>query len=148
MLTLMLMLIVLLLISLSRQVPMLFATDVAARGLDVSDISHVINYDFPNTKGKAGIEEFVHRIGACVRACMHPCVCTRASSQASRVCGQGLVVVGVDVIGAAGVAGDGDLRVHHSSMLLLLLRLPPPLLHCCFAVSRNPSRSLLAHNPP
>ena len=47
---------------------MLFATDVAARGLDVSDVTHVINYDFPNTKGKAGIEEFVHRIGtfACV----------------------------------------------------------------------------------
>ena len=50
----------------SGSVPLLFATDVAARGLDVSDVTHVINYDFPNTKGKAGIEEFVHRIGTSV----------------------------------------------------------------------------------
>jgi len=50
------------------RVPLLFATDVAARGLDVSDITHVINYDFPNTKGKAGIEDFVHRIGRTGRA--------------------------------------------------------------------------------
>eukprot|EP00750_Incisomonas_marina_P019241 INCI3263.3.p1 GENE.INCI3263.3~~INCI3263.3.p1 ORF type:complete len:690 (-),score=170.29 INCI3263.3:143-2212(-) len=52
----------------SGSVPLLFATDVAARGLDVSDVTHVINYDFPNTKGKAGIEEFVHRIGRTGRA--------------------------------------------------------------------------------
>jgi len=36
----------------------LVATDVAARGLDVDDITHVINYDFPMC-----IEDYIHRIG-------------------------------------------------------------------------------------
>merc|ERR1719473_959392 len=52
----------------NSKLSLLFATDVAARGLDVKDISHVINYDFPRTKGKAGIEDFVHRIGRTGRA--------------------------------------------------------------------------------
>lgn len=34
------------------------ATSVAARGLDISDVNHVINYDLPQT-----IDEYVHRIG-------------------------------------------------------------------------------------
>jgi len=38
--------------------PVLLATDVAARGLDVSDIKYVINYDYPNNS-----EDYVHRIG-------------------------------------------------------------------------------------
>ncbi|KAL5723827.1 RNA helicase [Ranunculus cassubicifolius] len=38
--------------------PILVATDVAARGLDVKDIKVVVNYDFPT-----GIEDYVHRIG-------------------------------------------------------------------------------------
>lgn len=36
----------------------LVATDVAARGLDVEDVRHVINYDYPNSS-----EDYVHRIG-------------------------------------------------------------------------------------
>merc|ERR1711865_282318 len=43
--------------------PCMVATDVAARGLDVKDITLVINYDFPN-----GIEDYVHRIGRTGRA--------------------------------------------------------------------------------
>lgn len=39
-------------------VNILVATDVAARGLDISDISHVINYDLPET-----YEDYIHRIG-------------------------------------------------------------------------------------
>jgi ATP-dependent RNA helicase RhlE len=41
----------------------LVATDVAARGIDVSDIAHVVNYDLPNAS-----EDFVHRIGRTGRA--------------------------------------------------------------------------------
>jgi ATP-dependent RNA helicase DDX5/DBP2 len=51
----------------SSQIRILFATDVAARGLDVKDISHVICYDFPKPKGLGGIEDFVHRIGRTAR---------------------------------------------------------------------------------
>jgi ATP-dependent RNA helicase DDX5/DBP2 len=40
------------------RIEILVATDVAARGLDVSDISYVINFDYPNTS-----EDYVHRIG-------------------------------------------------------------------------------------
>jgi ATP-dependent RNA helicase RhlB len=46
---------------------LLFATDVAARGLDIADISHVINFDFPIQRGAGGIEDYVHRIGRTVR---------------------------------------------------------------------------------
>ena len=38
--------------------PILIATDVASRGLDVKNIKYVINYDFPKE-----IEDYVHRIG-------------------------------------------------------------------------------------
>ncbi len=40
----------------------LIATDIAARGLDVADIEHVINYDFPGAA-----EDYVHRIGRTAR---------------------------------------------------------------------------------
>jgi len=41
----------------------LIATDIAARGIDVADIEHVINYDFPQHP-----EDYVHRIGRTARA--------------------------------------------------------------------------------
>lgn len=44
-----------------NRLQILVATDVAARGLDVKDISTVINYDFP--VGTSGVEDYVHRIG-------------------------------------------------------------------------------------
>jgi ATP-dependent RNA helicase DDX5/DBP2 len=43
--------------------PILVATDVAARGLDIKDIRVVVNYDFPT-----GVEDYVHRIGRTGRA--------------------------------------------------------------------------------
>jgi ATP-dependent RNA helicase RhlE len=47
----------------SGRVKTLVATDVAARGIDVSGITHVINYDAP-----AAREDYVHRIGRTARA--------------------------------------------------------------------------------
>jgi superfamily II DNA/RNA helicase len=47
----------------SGRVSILVATDVAARGIDVADISHVINYDIPSTP-----DAYTHRIGRTGRA--------------------------------------------------------------------------------
>lgn len=45
------------------KVRVLVATDIAARGIDVDDVTHVINYDLPNEP-----ESYVHRIGRTARA--------------------------------------------------------------------------------
>jgi superfamily II DNA/RNA helicase len=47
----------------SGRVQALLATDIAARGIDVEDVTHVINYDEPQT-----YEDYVHRIGRTGRA--------------------------------------------------------------------------------
>jgi len=47
----------------SGQARVLVATDIAARGIDVSDVSHVINYELPNEP-----ESYVHRVGRTARA--------------------------------------------------------------------------------
>jgi len=47
----------------SGQTPFLIATNVAARGLDIENITHVINYDMPTD-----IDDYVHRIGRTGRA--------------------------------------------------------------------------------
>ena len=43
--------------------PVLVATDIAARGIDVEALSHVVNFDVPNTP-----EDYVHRVGRTARA--------------------------------------------------------------------------------
>ncbi len=45
------------------EIPVLVATDVAARGLDISNISHIYNYDVPKSS-----QDYVHRIGRTARA--------------------------------------------------------------------------------
>jgi len=45
------------------RIEVLVATDIASRGIDVSDLSHVINFDVPMTP-----EDYVHRIGRTARA--------------------------------------------------------------------------------
>lgn len=45
------------------RVQILLATDIASRGLDINDVTHVINYDLPET-----YEDYIHRIGRTGRA--------------------------------------------------------------------------------
>jgi ATP-dependent RNA helicase RhlE len=47
----------------ANQINILVATDVAARGIDVADITHVINYSLPQT-----YDDYIHRIGRAGRA--------------------------------------------------------------------------------
>lgn len=47
----------------SGEIHLVIATNVAARGLDIPDLTHVINFDLPDTP-----EEYVHRIGRTARA--------------------------------------------------------------------------------
>jgi ATP-dependent RNA helicase DDX3X len=50
----------------SGKAPVLIATGVSARGLDIHNVMHVINYDMPSPN-YGGIEEYTHRIGMCHR---------------------------------------------------------------------------------
>ena len=52
----------------SGNAPILIATGVSARGIDVRNVMHVINYDLPSME-HGGIEEYTHRIG---KFLMHP----------------------------------------------------------------------------
>uniref|UniRef100_A9A6H8 RNA helicase n=1 Tax=Methanococcus maripaludis (strain C6 / ATCC BAA-1332) TaxID=444158 RepID=A9A6H8_METM6 len=47
----------------ARKINVLVATDVAARGIDINDLTHVVNYDIPQNP-----ESYVHRIGRTGRA--------------------------------------------------------------------------------
>jgi len=47
----------------SGEVPVLIATDIAARGIDIPGVSHVVNFDLPEVP-----EQYVHRIGRTARA--------------------------------------------------------------------------------
>ncbi len=49
----------------SGRIPVLVATDIAARGIDVEALSHVVNFDVPNSP-----EDYVHRAGRTARADM------------------------------------------------------------------------------
>jgi len=47
----------------NKKIDVLVASDVAARGLDIKNVSHIINYDIPKTS-----KEYIHRIGRTARA--------------------------------------------------------------------------------
>jgi len=63
----------------SGRAPIMVATDVASRGIDVKDIKTVINYDFPNNN-----EDYVHRIGRTGRAGSKGTAITLFTSDSSR----------------------------------------------------------------
>ncbi len=64
----------------NEQVELLIATDVAARGLDIEHVSHVINYDIPQ-----GPESYVHRIGRTGRAGRTGCAITLVTPRERRL---------------------------------------------------------------
>lgn len=57
----------------------LVATDVVARGIDVADVAHVVNYDLPREA-----EDFVHRVGRTGRAASHGVASTFAAPDEAR----------------------------------------------------------------
>jgi ATP-dependent RNA helicase RhlE len=59
--------------------PVLVATDIAARGVDVDDLSHVVDFDVP-----ASPEDYVHRVGRTARAEAKGDACTAASKVTTR----------------------------------------------------------------
>ncbi len=59
----------------TRRYDILVATDIAARGIDVSDVSHVINFDVPSTP-----QNYTHRIGRTGRAECQGIACTFVTS--------------------------------------------------------------------
>ena len=50
----------------SGKAPIMIATGVSARGLDIKNVMHIINYDLPSSN-YGGIDEYVHRIGRTAR---------------------------------------------------------------------------------
>lgn len=55
----------------ASKIRVLVATDIAARGLDIPDVTHVINYDFPQQS-----DDYIHRIGRTGRAGSKGCALT------------------------------------------------------------------------
>jgi superfamily II DNA/RNA helicase len=74
------------------RVPLLVASDVAARGLDIPDVSHVVNYDVP-----IHADDYVHRIGRTGRAGRTGTSLTIASRADQRYLDAVLKLIGKDI---------------------------------------------------
>ena len=84
----------------------LVATDVAARGIDVAGITHVINYDIPATR-----EDYVHRIGRTARAGASGVGVTLVAHDQARELAGMVRELGLDrELGLAGIAAGGSQR--------------------------------------
>lgn len=91
----------------SRKFKILVATDIAARGIDVADVSHVINFDVPNTP-----DAYVHRIGRTGRSEQQGKACTlitRDDQQQVRAIERRLGRT-IDRLKIEGVTTQGNLR--------------------------------------
>ena len=55
----------------SAKCPIMVATGVSARGLDIKNVMHVINYDLPSAI-HGGITDYIHRIGKLIYKCKSP----------------------------------------------------------------------------
>jgi superfamily II DNA/RNA helicase len=90
----------------SGRVSTLIATDVAARGLDVDEITHVINFDPPRTS-----EDYVHRIGRTGRAGRSGTGITLVLPEQRRDVGKLAGTLGhADAFAASGISAGGPVR--------------------------------------
>lgn len=100
----------------ARKIDLLIATDVAARGLDVKHVSHVVNYDVP-----ADAETYVHRIGRTGRAGREGVAITFAEPREHRLL-RNIERQTSQTIEQAQVPTVADLRTHRRELLKATLR--------------------------
>jgi ATP-dependent RNA helicase DeaD len=96
---------------------LLIATDVAARGLDIEHVSHVINYDIPESP-----DVYVHRIGRTGRAGRAGTAITLVQPREQRLL-EGIERVVKQKIERARIPTAADLRAHRMETLIEALRL-------------------------
>ena len=95
---------------------LLIATDVAARGLDIEHVSHVINYDIPESP-----DVYVHRIGRTGRAGREGTAITLVQPREHRLL-KAIEKVVKQHIEPARIPTVADLRAHRMEMLTAALR--------------------------
>jgi ATP-dependent RNA helicase DeaD len=100
----------------ARKVDLLIATDVAARGLDVKHVSHVVNFDVP-----ADAETYVHRIGRTGRAGREGVAITLAEPRENRLL-RNIERQTSQKIEIAQVPTVADLRAHRQELVKATLR--------------------------
>jgi ATP-dependent RNA helicase DeaD len=100
----------------SAKTDLLIATDVAARGLDIQHVSHVINYDLP-----ADAESYVHRIGRTGRAGREGTAITLAEPREHRLL-RSIEQVTKQKIDVATVPTVSDLRARRLELTSAALR--------------------------
>jgi ATP-dependent RNA helicase DeaD len=99
-----------------RKVDLLIATDVAARGLDVKHVSHVVNFDVPSDA-----ETYVHRIGRTGRAGREGVAITFAEPRENRLL-RNIERLTRQTIAMAQVPTVADLRAHRQELVKATLR--------------------------
>ena len=95
-----------------NQVKVLVATDVAARGLDIDDISHVFNYDLPDDP-----EIYIHRIGRTGRAGKTGIAISMVTPREKRLLRQIESLIRQPLIKAA-LPTEEDIKIHRETELL------------------------------
>ena len=100
----------------AKKVDLLVATDVAARGLDVKHVSHVVNFDVP-----ADAESYVHRIGRTGRAGREGVAITLAEPRESRLL-RNIERQTHQTIEIAQVPTVADVRAHRQELVKATVR--------------------------
>ncbi len=100
----------------NRKVDLLIATDVAARGLDVKHVSHVVNFDVPSDA-----ETYVHRIGRTGRAGREGVAITFSEPRENRLL-KNIERLTRQTIQMAQVPTVADLRAHRQELIKATLR--------------------------